>query len=348
MHLLPKEELEDLVIQIFLALGTPLTNAATVAEHLVEADLRGKHTHGVYRIPRYLSAVREGRIQVTAIPTTDTDEAGVGRVNANCGFGCVAGNMAIKVAVEKARRFNVGSVLMHGCYHAGWLGYYVEQAAREEMIGLVAASGEGVGATIAPTGAAEGALPSCALAIAFPRRNGFPIVLDMGTANGSVGAVWMSKEEGSLLSPGWAIDRDGVPTCDPNDLQRGGALTALGSPLSHKGSALTMGLDLLVGSLSPAGPSQHRFGPSGNALLFQVINITAFKDLGLYEKHTAGFVGHLKSVRTLPGANGVTVPGERSNSLRAARLRDGIPLADATFRALMSSAESLNISSHRT
>ncbi len=48
------DELTGRVARVFARLELPAEDARTVAEHLVEADLRGVHSHGVIRVPTYL------------------------------------------------------------------------------------------------------------------------------------------------------------------------------------------------------------------------------------------------------------------------------------------------------
>jgi LDH2 family malate/lactate/ureidoglycolate dehydrogenase len=47
-------ELTARVVRIFERLDVPFEDARIVAEHLVEADLRGVHSHGVIRVPTYV------------------------------------------------------------------------------------------------------------------------------------------------------------------------------------------------------------------------------------------------------------------------------------------------------
>ena len=52
--------LRALVERVFTAAGAPAADAATVAEVLVEADLRGVESHGSTRVAGYVSMIRWG------------------------------------------------------------------------------------------------------------------------------------------------------------------------------------------------------------------------------------------------------------------------------------------------
>lgn len=54
------ERLRRFIEQVFTAAGAPAADAATVAEVLVEADLRGVESHGSTRVAGYLSMIRLG------------------------------------------------------------------------------------------------------------------------------------------------------------------------------------------------------------------------------------------------------------------------------------------------
>src|SRR5437868_15158506 len=48
--------------RIFCAAGVPAADAETVAQLMVEADLRGSDTHGVIRLPLYVRRLKAGGI----------------------------------------------------------------------------------------------------------------------------------------------------------------------------------------------------------------------------------------------------------------------------------------------
>lgn len=49
--------------------GVSATNATIIARGLVQADLRGVDSHGINRLPSYLSRVRNGVLDPEAEPT---------------------------------------------------------------------------------------------------------------------------------------------------------------------------------------------------------------------------------------------------------------------------------------
>ena len=58
MPTLAAGELEDLVQRVFVAAGSPVDAARTVARSLVLANLKGVDSHGVVRVAEYVAADR--------------------------------------------------------------------------------------------------------------------------------------------------------------------------------------------------------------------------------------------------------------------------------------------------
>jgi LDH2 family malate/lactate/ureidoglycolate dehydrogenase len=59
-HLVKAAPLRTLICRLFTAAGVPSDDAETVAEVLVEADLRGVESHGSTRVAGYLGMIRHG------------------------------------------------------------------------------------------------------------------------------------------------------------------------------------------------------------------------------------------------------------------------------------------------
>lgn len=59
---------EEFVIALLEASGVSRKNAKIVAQGLVQADLRGVESHGINRIPSYLSRIRNGVLDPKAEP----------------------------------------------------------------------------------------------------------------------------------------------------------------------------------------------------------------------------------------------------------------------------------------
>ena len=61
--LIPETSLRATAARIFIAAGSTPAEAAIVADHLVEANLRGHDSHGVGMIPTYLESLAAGTLR---------------------------------------------------------------------------------------------------------------------------------------------------------------------------------------------------------------------------------------------------------------------------------------------
>ena len=64
--LVSADDLQAYCAQLLGALGVPPADAAQVAETLVEADLRGVHSHGANLMALYVTRIRSGHIDPSA------------------------------------------------------------------------------------------------------------------------------------------------------------------------------------------------------------------------------------------------------------------------------------------
>ena len=70
MKAVTSAELKKLTRSILIAAGADEANAEQVAQHLVSANLTGVDTHGVWHLPGYVDAIRNGEVVPTARPST--------------------------------------------------------------------------------------------------------------------------------------------------------------------------------------------------------------------------------------------------------------------------------------
>src|SRR5690348_6881625 len=83
-----------------------------------------------------------------------------------------------------------------------------------------------------------GALP---IVIAFSGDQEPPIVIDFATCAAAYGKLEIARRKNESIPRGWAIDKDGQDTEDPQAMMDGGAILPLGSDRprgGHKGYAM--------------------------------------------------------------------------------------------------------------
>ncbi len=163
---IPARDLIQACVVLLQKVGVPPDQAATIAEIVVEADLRGVESHGLLRLPAYIHRVQAGLMTaVTALKTVRERGATV-LLDAQSGFGQVAGVAAMSQAMDRARQFGVGVAAVRNANHFGIAAHYAMMALSQRMIGIVTANA-------APSMAAwGGAAP--VLGTAAPRKTPRP------------------------------------------------------------------------------------------------------------------------------------------------------------------------------
>jgi len=168
--------LREFVTEILKAAGTPVEEAAWVADCLVLSNLKGVDSHGVQQIPGYVRSIQDGRLKPGAELTLLKEKAATALFDGGGGFGYTMAREAMKVTIEKAREAGVAYSGVRNLHHIGRVGRWAEMALEEEMIGIASQPG---GVYVAPWGGIDRKLPIAPIAVAVPAGKHKPIVVDM-------------------------------------------------------------------------------------------------------------------------------------------------------------------------
>jgi len=354
-QLFPPEQLFDFTLRVFRNLGVPEEDARTAATVLQAADLRGIDSHGVARLHSYFDMVQMGRIEVRPSITIVRESPSTATVDGGNGLGLVVGPKANAIAMEKAQAVGSGWVSVRNTNHYGIAGYYVLEALQRDLIGW---SMTNATKTVAPLWGAERMLGTNPIAIAFPGLEEPPIVIDMATSAAAYGKIEIARRVGKSIPLGWAVDRNGAPTTDPNAMIDGGAQLPLGSTRDgggHKGYGLALMVDVLSAVLSGAnwGPFTPPFAlqqeiparsvGKGIGHFFGALRIDAFIDTDEFKRQIDDLIRTLRKTKPAPGTAGPLIPGDPEREAEAIRRRDGIPLVAAVVEELRDISEQTGI-----
>jgi len=332
--------LQQFATEIFARAGLPREDAATEAEVLVWANLRGIDSHGVLRIPSYLHSIRAGGMNPRPQVRIERETPATVLIEGDHAFGPVVTKFAMRQVIDKARAVGIGWGLIRNTTHQGAMGYYALLAAAEDMAGMALVCNP---PNMAPYGARAAGVHNSPLAIAVPALEHDPLVLDMATSIAAGGKVALAVDKGVPIPLGWALDPEGHPTTDPHDAK---ILLPAGG---YKGSGLAMmfeclsslmaGNPLLESSLLGGAPVR----PGTQNSVVAAVHIGAFTDVTEYKRHVDRLIVGLKALPTAEGFEEVLVPGEPESRVRAQREREGIPLPDGTVRNLRAAAVELGV-----
>jgi uncharacterized oxidoreductase len=249
---------------------------------------------------------------------------------------------AMQEAITRAKAHTFGAVAVHRSGHIGRLGAYPPMAAQEDCIGVILLNG---GARFtAPFGGVGRRLPPNPIAISVPVEGGSPLMLDITTSVAAGGKVEVNRARGKLLPDGWLVDKDGNTVNDPNRFWEDSvAMLPFGGAVGYKGYGLAMMIDAIAGGLSWAGCSSAKPTRGGSGYVALAIRIDAFIDPDEFKRETRILVDWVKSSPTMPGVSQIYVPGEIEDQFMQERVRDGIPIEDETWEALLKNAQDLNV-----
>ena len=226
-----KDKEMALVKEILAKLGASEEDQELVAEATIDADLKGFTSHGLGRFPQYLLSIESGTINLKENITIEKETPAIALINGNSGFGQAVSYKAMQIAIKKAKEVGVACVGVHNTNHFGVTGFYSDLALRENCIGLVLANTD---PAIAPLGGREPLIGTNPIALGIPSDS--YITVDMATSVTARGKIIESKRKGLDLPDGWALDKDGNPTNDPEAALEGSILPFGG----FKGYALSL------------------------------------------------------------------------------------------------------------
>lgn len=355
-HTFTETRLRNFTKSVFLSMGCSVTDADLATDVLLRSDLRGIDSHGVARLSGYIRLWKKERINATPnirvvheTPTTAT-------VDGDAGLGLVVAPFAMKVAMEKAAIYGSGWVAVKNSNHFGIAGYHALLAVEKDMIGI---SMTNASPLVAPTYANERLLGTNPMCYAFPAGKYPPVVVDMATAAAANGKLEIAQRANQSIPEGWAQDKDGHGTTDPNALKNGGSLLPLGSDKdhgSHKGYGLSATVDILTAVLSGANygpwvpPAVAFLEPLANSVgeglghFFGAMRIDGFRPAQDFKDHLDNWIERFQSAETIDPAKRVIIPGEPEYAFEQKRKLSGIPLVEAVVNDLNELADKLQIS----
>jgi LDH2 family malate/lactate/ureidoglycolate dehydrogenase len=320
-------DLARFVARAFERLGVPEVDALSVADLMVEADLRGYDTHGVFRLRQYVNRLRDGGINPRPRLAVVTESLATALVDGDHGLGHLALRRATELAIEKADAAGIGWVGVRHGNHAGPAALYVLPQTRRDMIGLAAAVGSAN--HVPPFGGSDLLLGTNPIAIAVPAGEQPPFVLDMATTVAAVGKIKTLAQRGEPMPEGWMVGRDGRPLTDPNRREEGFLLPIGGA----KGYGLALAIGLLAGVLNGAACgrdvvdfTRDTTSPTNTGQFVAAIRVAAFADPAVFGRTVDALLDQMRASAPLPGHDPVRIPGERRETTRNERIAAGVPL----------------------
>ena len=236
-------ELRGIVRDAFVAVGVPDDDAAMAADILWTGEMMGISTHGVRRTITYVQRIHDGAINAKPDIKIDSTSPSMSVVDGDDGLGPVVGSYGAKEAIRRATETGIGFVSCRNSHHFGPVAPY---ALRAVEAGYVAFMGTNAQPVMAPWRGSKILHGNNPIAIAAPRRNGPPFILDIAQSVVAYSKLRHANEAGEAIPLGWAADNSGQPTTDAAEGLSGWVL-----PIGeHKGYGLALAVEILAAALS--------------------------------------------------------------------------------------------------
>ncbi|HEX2137837.1 MAG TPA: Ldh family oxidoreductase [Microvirga sp.] len=315
-------EARALIEQVMTGLGHDAHDAAVIADHLMDTELRGLNYGGLARavsIAERLSKIDRRR------PLQIERETPVSaRLDGGDQIGYVVAHRATRMAIDKAKASGIAVVGANNTWYTGMLSYYAEMAAAEGLVTVIASNAS---PWVAPHGATEGRFGTNPICFGFPSSDR-PVIWDIGTSAIIHAEVTLSRRLGLELPEGVAFDREGNPTRDPAAALEG-AFAPWGG---HKGSGLAIVVHLLgmLAGSPVVPPDLAEFG-----FLIVAIDPAILTSAEQWRKDVAAYSEWVRAARPVPGGSPVRMPFDRSREDRQKRLtEDAVEVPDTILEAL--------------
>lgn len=325
MTQLSMQQATELAASALRQAGANEAMALSTAKALVLAEAQGIASHGLSRVPQYATHLRNGRADGKAQAVVARRHGATLLVDARQGLAFPACDLAVSEAIGIARELGICFVAVTNSHHAGVLADHLRPAAQAGMVGLGFANSP---AAMPAAGGKHPVFGTNPVAAAFPRRGGEHLMIDLSLSEVARGKLMVAAKEGKPIPLGWALDKHGQPTTDP---QAGleGSMLPVGAATSSKGAMLALVVELLVTALGGARfgfEASSFFVDEGNAprigQAFLLIDAGALAGREVYDERIETLVSEMLV------DEGVRLAGVRRATLERQAARQGITIAD--------------------
>ena len=352
------QPLTEFCQKVFEKMGIASQDAFTTSEVLVLADLRGIDSHGVARLRRYYTGLKNGMMvpkpQMKVVHETPITAL----LDGGGALGQVAGKRGMEMAVEKALKNGAGFVAVRNSNHFGIAAYYSLMALKHDLIGISLTNSD---AYVVPTFGREVMLGTNPISVTVPAKREKPFVLDMSTAVATLGKLEVYGRMGKKLPLGWATDEKGRSSEDPTRVlsnirgKVGGGILPLGGEGEesggHKGYGLDLLVDILCGVLSGSAYSNLLYPktPEGKPLpslvghFLGALRVDYFRPVEEFKKEMDDLIRRLKNSAKAEGQSRIYIHGEKEFELEEKYRKEGIPLYYKVYEDLKAIASEVGV-----
>lgn len=314
------DEVRTLAVQVLRRHGVSEAHAEGIADVLAASERDGCAAHGLYRLLGCVETLSAGKVSPTALPIIEEVAPSLLRVDAQGAFYPLSHQRALPVFIDMVRTQGMGALAIRHCVHFAALWCDIEPLV---AAGLVVQAYTPSHAWVTPHGGKRPLLGTNPIAFGWPRPSGHPFIFDFATSAIARGEISLHQRAGKPLPEGWGIDRNGTPSTDAEAVLAGAMLPFGG----HKGSALSMMVELIAGPLIDDMTSQESLafdGGKGHTLPMGGVLIVAFDPRRFLGDHAEAAFTRAEALFADVQADGARLPSQRRYAARAKHLETGV------------------------
>ena len=347
MNVISIEDHNALVIAAYMERGYSKDEAQEAADMAVAATWHGNNTHNALKalhLDELFGSASGGCVPGAEVKVVESRFKATEIWDANKKLGQAVAKRAFDRAIELADEYGVGIVSVDNAFHYLWGAGYVIEAAKKGYIAYTNCT-----STLAEVVPFLGKTPTLGTnphSWGFPTVEalGYPICIDWATSTVAMGRVQQLKREGGTLPPLAAVDKDGNPTQDPNEVS---ALLPFGA---HKGYGLSLINEITAAYIGGSLPIHRgRTNPSDDeknttSFFFQVIHPDALNggDFAQGRSQTENIKAVLDDIMT-EGNEKAILPGFfEAEAAKKSEAAGGLLFTDSELEELNKLAESID------
>ena len=325
-------ELKKIVSSIFRKYGLSKKDSDISTNALINAELVGAYGHGLSRLKMYCDRISKKVINPKPKIKIKKISQSISHIDANDSIGFVAADVAIKKAIQNAKKTGIGLVAVKNSGHYGLSGYYAEQAVKKNLVTMIYTNAP---PAVAPHGALKSLFGTNPICFGTPTGSKIPFILDTSISMINRGKIRVAARNNQKIPLGVALDKFGKPTTDAKKALQGVQLPIAG----FRGSGLAWMVDILSGVLTGgnhAGRVKDPFddfsGPQNIGHLFITFKTNLFvKDYNIRIKDN---IKRIKKLPKIKGIREIMYPGQNKYKRFKTNSKKEIKISDITKKDL--------------
>ena len=215
-----------------------------VSDAVAASESVGNRICGLYYLESYCEQLLSGRVNGQASPDVQLVRPGAIYVDADDGFAQPAFSKGLPEALKLAKENGIASLSVGRAHTCTSLGYFTKKIAESGFLGLGLTNASPI---VAPPGGKSRIIGTNPIAFSVPDGNGsIAMQFDQSTTTVALGKITMAKAAGKSIPEGWALDKDGKGTTDPEQALNGTLVSAGG----YKGWGFGLMAEILVAGMT--------------------------------------------------------------------------------------------------